>query len=280
MRRLSLFALTFASLTVALPAQSGTTVWSMRMKMPDSLAAKAGGLSEIDMRMTLATDGRRLGFQVDLGDAMAAAMPGVDLSSVRFNAIVHADGDSASVGIILPPELAASMGGGIGLRIDAAIPDTIPGVNVPDMDSLMNANQGEEPKVVNTGQNSTVAGISCEEWEVSAMVPSDSAPFGDKIKLCLAESVPALRAFTSLFEKYMPDLGVDFGEMKQLGQKWFGGRDLVAIRTVMGENGEIVVQLESSSNAAPDASFFTLPDGLQPFPLEMLKAMIPATPGT
>jgi hypothetical protein len=86
------------------------------------------------------------------------------------------------------------------------------------MDSLMNANQGEEPKVVNTGQKSTVAGISCEEWEVSAMVPSDSAPFGDKIKLCLAESVPALRAFTSLFEKYMPDLGVDFGEMKQLGK--------------------------------------------------------------
>ena len=106
--------------------------------------------------------------------------------------------------------------------------------------------------------------------------PSDSTPFGDKIQMCLTQSVPALRAFTTLFEKYLPEMGVDFSEMKEMGKKWFGGRDLVAVRTVMGE---IVIQLESTSNTAPDASFFTLPDGLQPFPVEMLKAMIPATQG-
>lgn len=274
--RLRMLALLGLGLTTTLPAQSGTTVWSMRMKMPDTVSAMAGGLSEIDMRWTLATDGSRLGMQMDFGEAMAAALPGMDLSSVRVNAVVHAGGDSASIGMILPPELAAQMGGGIGLRMDVAIPDSLTGFPTPNVDSLMEANQGEEPNVVNTGRMSTVGGISCEEWEVTPKSPSDSMPFGDKIQMCVAESIPALRAFTSLFEKYMPDMGVDFSELKKMGQKWFGGRDLVAVRTVMGE---IVVQLESSSNTAPDASFFTLPEGLQPFPVEMLKAMIPATPG-
>ena len=262
--------------TTTLSAQSGTTVWSLRMKVPDSIATMAGGLSEIDMRWTLATDGNRLGMQMDFAESMTASFPGFDLSSVRLNAVVHSNGDSASIGIILPPELAAQMGGGIGLRMDVAIPDTVGAFQTPNMDSLMAVNQGEEPTVVNTGRTSTVGGVSCEEWEITPKTPSDSTPFGEKMQMCLTENVPALRAFTTLFEKYMPDFGVDFGELKEMGKKWFGGRDLVAVRSVIGE---IVIQLESSSNTAPDASFFTLPDGLQPFPVEMLKAMIPATQG-
>jgi hypothetical protein len=196
---------------------------------------------------------------------------------VRVNAVVHSGGDSVSIGMILPPELAAQMGGGIGLRMDMAIPDSLTGFPAPNVDSIMEANQGDQPDVVNTGRTSTIAGITCQEWEVTPKVVSDSMPFGEKMQMCVTESVPALSAFTSLFEKYMPNMGVDFGEMKKLGRKWFGGRDVVAIRSVVGE---IVVQLESSSNTAPDPSFFVLPDGLQPFPVEMLKAMIPATPGT
>lgn len=272
MRRLPLTVLTLLLAVMPLQAQSGTTVWSMRMKMPDSLQAKAGGLSEIDMRWTLGTDGDRLGFQMDFGEGMATAMPGIDLSSIRMQAVVHSGGDSASIGIILPPEIAAAMGGGIGMRLDVAIPDTLPGFPMPNLDSLMNAQQGDQPTVTNTGRTATVAGISCEEWEMTPK-QSDSLPFSGKISMCLAESVPAMRAFTSLFERYMPSMGFDFSEMKEMGRKWFGGRELVAIRTVIGDNQDIVMQLESSTNKAPDASFFTLPDGLSPFPMEMIKGM-------
>ena len=255
-----------------LAAQSGTTVWSMRMKLPDSAQAKAGGLSELDMRMTMATDGSRLGMQVDFAESMATAVPGVDLSTVRLNAVVHANGDSASIGIIFPPELAAQMGGGIGLRVDMAIPDKFDGVPVPNIDSMMAANQGQEPTVTNTGRRSTIAGVSCEEWEVTPKVPADSTTFGGKMHLCVAESLPGMKAFNSLVEKYLPDVGIDFSEFKERGKKWFGGREMTPIRMVMGEAQEMVFQLESSTTTAPDASFFVLPEGLQPFPMEMIEA--------
>lgn len=269
----SLLITTLLFLAAPVAAQSGTTVWSMRMKMPDSLAAKAGGLSEIDMRMTMATDGSRLGMQLDFSESMAAAVPGFDLSSIRVNAIVHAGGDSASVGIIFPPELAAQMGGGIGMRLDLPIPDKFDGLPVPNLDSLMEANEGEEPNIANTGRTSIVAGVSCEEWEMTPRVPADSTPFGGKFQLCVAENVPGMKAFTSAVEKYLPDIGIDFSEFRERGKKWFGGREMTAVRMVMGDNQDIVFQLESSTNTAPDASFFTLPDGLQPFPMEMVKGM-------
>lgn len=271
MRR-SLLTTSLFLLAVPVAAQSGTTVWSMRMDLADSMQSKVGGLSVIDMRWTLATDGTRLGFQVDFGPEMAAAMPNMDFSAMRMQAVIHPGGDSVSVGVVLPPEIAASMGGGIGLRLDMAIPDTIRNPAMPDLDSLMATNQGQQPSVVNTGRRSTVAGIACEEWEVTPQQP-DSMPLSGKMQMCLTDQVPALRAFTALFERYMPDLGVDFGEMKEMGRKWFGGRDLVAIRTVIGDNQDIVVQLESATSTAPDASFFVLPEGLQPFPIDMFKGM-------
>jgi hypothetical protein len=276
--RMSLLAFALV-LGAPVAAQTGITVWSMRVKMPDSLQARAAGIAEVDTRITLATDGNRLGFQVDLGDAMASAMPGTDLSAMRLNAVVHANGDSASIGIILPPEIAAMAGGGIGFRYDVAIPDSIPGVPVPNVDSLMEAQQGDEPDVTNTGRTATVAGITCEEWTVTPKVKDATATTFDHVGICVTEDLPALRAFTTVFERHLPDLGFDFDEMKAMGRKWFGGRDIVAIRTVMGADRDIVIELVSSSTAAPDASFFTLPEGLQPFPMEMVKAMLPTNPG-
>jgi hypothetical protein len=271
-----------ASLLLAAPlaGQSGTTVWSMRMKMPDTLSARAGGLSEIDMRMTMATDGERLGMQVDFAETMASAVPGFDLSAIRFNTVVHGGGDSVSIGIILPPEMAAMTGGGIGMRLDMAIPDKLEGFPVPNFDSLMAENQGEEPVVTNTGRTMMVAGVRCEEWDITPQQPADSIPFGGAMHLCVAENIPAVKAFTTVAEKYLPDMGFDFGKLKERGRKWFGGREMTAIRMVMGHDEEIVFQLESSSNTAPDPSFFTLPDGLEPFPIEMVKAMIPGSQGT
>ena len=55
---------------------------------------------------------------------------------------------------------------------------------------------------------------------------------------------------------------------------------MTTIRMVMGTEGEIVMQLESSTTTAPDASFFVLPDGLQPFPIEAFKSMMPTNSGT
>jgi hypothetical protein len=252
----------------------------MRMKMPDTLSARAGGLSEIDMRMTMATDGERLGMQVDFAETMATAITGFDLSAMRLNAVVHSGGDSVSIGIIMPPEMAAMTGGGIGMRLDMAIPDKLEGFPVPNFDSLMAENQGEEPVVTNTGRTMMVAGVRCEEWDITPQQPADSIPFGGAMHICVAENIPSVEAFTTVAEKYLPDMGFDFGKLKEQGRKWFGGRELTAIRMVMGHDEEIVFQLESSSNTAPDPSFFTLPDGLQPFPVEMVKAMIPGSQGT
>src|SRR5690606_9963148 len=195
------------------------------------------------MRLTLATDGSRLGMQVDFAESMSMAMPNIDLSAIRVNAVVHPGGDSVSVGVVFPPELAAMTGGGIGFRMDLPIPDTVRNLPGPDVDSMMSA---ETPKVTNTGRTSIVAGINCEEWELTPAQPSDSTPFNGPMKLCLAESVPGLKAFSALAEQYLPDFGFDFSAMKEMGRKWFGDRDLIAIRTVMGAADDMVVQLESS----------------------------------
>lgn len=268
--RLTLLA--FASLLAApLAAQSGTTVWSIRMPIPDSLQGQTMGLTDVDLRLTLGTDGRRVGMQFDFGEAMAAALPTMDVSAMRIQATTSAGGDSVSIGVVLPPELAAMMGGGIGMRLDLAIPDSLD-LRGWDLDSLVEANQREQPKPINTGRTDTVAGIACEEWRIPTE-PTAETPNPVPAHLCLATSVPALSAFNTAVERQLPGFAGRFAQWKTAAREWFGGRDLVVVRSVIGEDEPIVVQLESVSAAAPDPSFFTLPMGLNPLPLDFVKGI-------
>jgi hypothetical protein len=70
---------------------------------------------------------------------MSTAMPNIDLSAIRINAVVHPGGDSVSVGMVFPPEMAAMTGGGIGFRIDTSIPDGVGKLPRADVDSIMEA---------------------------------------------------------------------------------------------------------------------------------------------
>jgi hypothetical protein len=75
--------------------------------------------------------------------------------------------------------------------------------------------------------------------------------------------------------KRVPRFGMDLEEMKAAGRKYFGGRDMMPVRVVVGTGGEqFTFQLESISDAMPGPAIFTLPEGLEPFPLEVLEGMI------
>ena len=260
--------------TAPLAAQAGTATWSVRTTLPDTLQATAG-FSEVELLFTTATDGERLGFQMTVGPTMAASFVAMDLSTARFQVVTNAAGDSLAMGIVMPPDLAAQMGGGIGFRIDMAIPDSVPvpfaGMN---MDSLMSAPEAETPSVINTGRTDTVAGLGCEIWTMSG--PTDSIPVDSvAITTCLAEPTPALTAISELMLKRLPKLGLDIEQMREMGRKYYGGRELVPIRMVLSIGTmEFVMQLESLSETSPGQSFFTLPEGLQPFPIEMFTGMM------
>lgn len=270
MRRLLLAG----SLLLAPPlaAQAGTVTWSLRGNVPDTVRAMAG-MSEFELFGTFATDGSRLAGQFTVGPAMAASVMAFDLTTARLQMVIDAEGSAVSLGVVLPPELAAQMGGAIGFRLDLPIPDSLPlPVNI---DSLMTANEDREPEVTNTGRGDVVAGIPCEIWTMTP--PADSMPADSMtMTLCLAEPVPAMRAINDAVERHLPRFGVDLEEMKAAGRKYFGGRDLMPIRIEMAfGTGRVVMQLESVSTDAPDGSLFTLPDGLEPFPLEMFQGMLP-----
>lgn len=273
MRRLLLAGLLLAAPPVA--AQAGTMVWSVRGNLPDTVETMAG-LSEFELVFTVGTDGARLGTQMTVGPTMAAAIAAIDLTTARFQAVVNAAGDSLSLGVVLPPDLAAQMGGSIGFRLDIAIPDSLP-LPVPTMniDSLLEAaDEGVMPQVTNTGRTDTVAGVPCEIWTMQPALdslPADSMA----ITMCLAEPSPVMTAINDLMRERVPSIGLDLDEMKEAGKRFFGGRELVPVMMVLDIGGQdVVVRLMSVSAEAPDPSFFTLPEGLQPFPIEMFQGMM------
>lgn len=271
MRRLLLAG----SLLIAPPlaAQAGTMTWSLRGDLPDTARAMAG-LSEFELVFTIATDGTRLATQMTVGPTMAAAIAGMDLTTARLQAVTNVAGDSLSIGVVMPPELAAQMGGAIGFRIDMAIPDSFP-MPAMNVDSILEAaDEGEMPRVTDTGRTDTVAGIACELWTMEP--PLDSMPNDSTtITMCMAEPSPVMTAISDFMRERVPNFGFDLDEMKEAGKRFFGGRELVPVMVVMDlGNQEIVMRLMSISEAAPDASLFTLPDGLEPFPIEMFQGMI------
>jgi hypothetical protein len=277
MRRLLLAGLFLVAPPAA--AQAGTVVWSLRGTLPDSMPPVAAGLSEIDLMFTFATDGSRLGMQMTIGPIMAASVVAMDLSTARIQVVTNAAGDSLAIGVVFPPEISAQMGGGIGYRLDFEVPDSF-AFPVLGLDSLLAAASEDDvdgPEAINTGQTDTVAGIPCEIWTMAT--GDDSSPGLPMITMCLAESVPALTAINDLTKRLLPDFGFDLEELQTRSWNHFGGRELIPVRMMIGDDGEqFVFQLEQASSEAPDAAFFTLPEGLQPFPIEALQGMMGGMP--
>ncbi len=268
MRRLLLAATVLV--TAPLTAQTGTSSWAVTVTVPDSLQAMLQGTNQFDMRLTMATDGQRLAMQVEPGPEMIARSTTTDLSGVRFQAILNASGDTLSLGIVLPPALATAMGAtGVGYRLDLPLDS----LNLPDgaADSLRER-MADSNRVhpVDTGERATVAGLPCEEWRAV----NDST--GGTFTMCMTDPPAALKAATDVMERHFPRFVTMMEKLSAEQRAEFGGRKLVPIRMVMQDDQRMTMELLSLSDAAPDPSFFTLPLDLQPFPMEMVKAMMGA----
>jgi hypothetical protein len=254
---------------VGLAAQAGSATWMIRGAVPDSITQATGGaLSTFDLVMTMGTDGRRVGMLMTPGPDMTAGSLAMDLSTMRIQVIMGTARDSMSIGVSLPPDVAAMMGGGLGFRMDFAVPDSLP---IPfDPDTIPT---GPRPTYVNTGATDTVAGLGCEVWTMTS--PADSSGTGGDLEMCLAPQPAAFKAFKTALGGRFEQLTSQLAKLaREQGDNPFTGRDLMAVRFRMTGEANVIVELQSISDAAPDASFFLLPAELQPFPMEMLQGMM------
>jgi hypothetical protein len=280
MRSLLLGGLLAVGAPALATAQVGTQVWVMQMDIPDSMASKTAGLTEVEIKMTFASNGTQYAMQMEPGQAMVAAFPMMDLSAVRLVAVLPVQGDSFHIGVVLPPTLAAQLGGSIGYRVDGVIPDSIP---MPaSFDSLIALqSEVEQPDMnwANTGRTSTAGGLPCEEWTATVDPQSDDVEGPITINFCLAPQGGLMAAWTGWMKQRFPQLMSNYDKMREAGLAQFGGRDLVPLRMEITSPMPMKMELVSQTNTVPDASFFLLPVGLEPFPLEMFGGMMPAQPG-
>ncbi len=262
---------TLLCLPTLLAAQAGTATWTLHVTLPDSLAPMTQGIHEIDLQMTVATDGQRMAMQINPGAQMAAQIPTVDLAAARVQMFLPAGSDTVQLGLVLPPEIAGAMGVSLGYRFDLpfdAIPDP---TRLADSITSTVERDRDSTEFIDSGARETVAGIPCEVWKVT----STRDTLGVELTMCLAQPTPALESMTKAMERRFPSIASLREKFADSARAKFGGRDLMPIRIRVGGNQDVRVELQSISDQAPDAAFFTLPVGLDPFPIEMFKGMLP-----
>lgn len=272
----TILALTLIGAPSLLQAQGGgLSVWSLRGTLPDTVQKAARGmLSTIDIRMTMATDGQRVSMLIAPGPEMIASNLTTDLSTVRLQSVVSSSDDSIHVGVVLPPDIAAMMGGGIGFRMDMAIPATLAeGMGMDSMFAALASDSVKEamPEFQNTGRSETVAGLSCEVWTISGF--GDDTADSLALEMCLAPQPPALKALSDAMQTRMKPL---LSMLEKFGGDKvnpFGKKGMMPIRVRMLGDGDFTLELLSVSNDPPAASFFELPAGLEPFPMDMLQGL-------
>ena len=251
-----------ASPVTAQGGATGTATFQMKVRMPESVQAVMPQGENISMHMILMTDGHRIAMEIlsDIGQSATGA------THVRM--IFSAAGDSVHVGIFLPPEAAAAMGGASGMRMD--LPISMVGASNPlfghMMDSIgksMTDSAGkpvQKPSYRSLGTSATVAGIRCEEWEIVGM--------GDTTRTCVIATPPALVALQQRLKTMSGMQGViaQIPGMADMEKAAYGGRQMTAIRTETVKTG-LHLELTSFTAAAPDAALFELPSDMQVMPM-------------
>ncbi len=250
-------------------AAPGTAVMRMRITMPtpDSTATAPSvslPFDELEMQLTYATDGQQLAMQMQFGEAMN--MPGMALGEMLFHAIWNPTTDSVHVGVLMPADLVAQMGGGIGFRLDLAMPDSValPGGIGDSLTAVLDTitMSGRD-----LGRTSTVGGVPCEEWEM--FTGADTA------QVCLAPTPPAIAAANRLLTTIPGMQAFGVAGLTERQRALFGGRDLMPLRLMMGRDGaRIEMELLSSNTGMPDATLFVLSPDLDPFPIEMITGLM------
>ena len=242
-----------------LSGQAGAVTFSIRGEMPDSTPVP--GMGEIDVLITAATDGERIGMQLNL--APGAMIMGMDLSDGRFQAVIEPGRDSIALGLIMPPSLALQMGINLGYRIDFQLPDST--FSLSDSAEAEFTMKVDSAKPVDTGRRDTVAGHSCEVWQ--------QIEKADTVTFCLAEMPAAITNLSEAFKLRFPSPPEMFNKALEQRDEIFGGRNLFPVRIVMTGKESMTMEIISISDQAPDDSFFTLPIDLDRFPIEMFTPM-------
>lgn len=273
----SILALAVIGSPSLLQAQGGgVSVWSMHGTLPDTVQKAARGmLSTIDLRMTMATDGQRVSLLIAPGPEMIAASLTTDLSTVRMQVVASSTDDTVHIGVVLPPDIAAMMGGGIGFRLDLPLTaDFIKGLAADSMIEAMTMkadslnSDATKPDFHNTGRSDIVAGVPCEIWTVTGGTDTS-----DTMEMCLAAKPPAMQAMSNAMGTRFVPITSAFEKLGSERENPFGDRNLMAVRFRMLGDADFTFELVSLSKDAPAATFFELPPGLEPFPMEMLQGM-------
>jgi hypothetical protein len=252
---------TAPSLSSAQGLAAGRATFQMTVHIPDSVKSPLPIAGDFSAQIDMMTDGRNVAVEV-VPDASQPMMAGM-----HIRVIFALGGDTAHVGVILPPQMAAMAGGGSGIRMD--VPVAMMGADNPlfgaMMDSISKTMTDSLPVYRKLGTTATVAGIRCEEWE--------SVFRNDTIHTCVIATPPALLALQSRVRQ-MSGIGSLLAQvpgMADLERKAYNGEHVVPIRTTNAHSG-MHMELTGFTPGAPDAAMFQLPADLQLMPM-------PALPG-
>jgi hypothetical protein len=234
-------------------AAAGSATFQITTQLAASSQAAAVVGSDLTMQITVMTDGHRVAMNI-VPSISQSPMAGTQIKMIFTPGI-----DSVHMGILLPPELAAA-GGGIGMRMDG--PMSMMGSANAMLGGIMDS-VGKaigKPTYRALGKTSTVAGISCEEWETVAM--------DDTTLTCVIPTPPALLAMQNQL-KTMSGMGAMMAQipgMADLEKTAYGGRAMTAIRTIDTKRG-MHMELTNYTPGAPDPTQMDLPAGLQSMPM-------------
>lgn len=264
----ALFALTCLAATPAIaPAQqaeAGTAVMLARISMPDTMPAlQQMGLSELLMRWTYATDGRRVAMQVQFEGAQAVM--GTPLDDFLLHLVFDPATDSVKLGLTLPPDLMDKLGGGIGFAFGFVLPDTI---DLPAGmgDSVVVTMTDTDFSYRELGTTDTVAGVPCRDYEMAAN--------GATAQVCLGQPPAALAAINRIMEQ-LPAIGTAFRTISARQRELLGHDDFFTLRMHSSfQGGGMDLELASATSGPPDPGFFTLASGLGPLPPEVIGALM------
>ena len=259
--RLSVLCLFGAASPLAAQAAVGTVEFEMSVHVPESAAVPTPGGSDITMQITVMADGHRVAMEI------VPTVSQSPMAGMLIKMLFTPGSDSIQAGLIFPPELAAAAGGGIGMRMDAPI--SMIGAGNPLLAGVMDsigkamkdslAKGGAKPTSRSLGTTSTVAGISCQEWE--------SVGMGDTTRTCVIPTPPAVQALQDQF-KAMSGMAALMGQlpgMAEMEKSAYGGRAMTPIRVDDRKTG-MHMELVKYTPGAPDPARMELPAGLTPMP--------------
>ncbi len=249
--------------TGSLAAQGGTAVVLIDGTIPDSMRSGPAAVlpANFDMRFTVAFDGKQVGVQMEPGDQMKASL-GEQMEGFRVVALWRVGVDSLHVGVLLPPELTAMMGGGSGFRMDLALP-SVPDSLAVRTDTMMAWTDLE--------RTSTVAGVTCHEWRGVAKA--------DTMDFCIAPVTEAgLQAALGNVRNLMGFKALVGGATPSTRNGKPDPESGLPIRMITRGANAVRMELQQWIPGTPDASLFRLPDGLEPLPTEALQGIVGGAP--